>query len=106
MRTEYEEECEEEEGEEKCRTEFDYVCEEAKPTTYAPPTDSYGVPSAPPLASSTYGSIQRNSDIGSGETTELPELPQYRYHFFVIILTSSDSLICKKIQLNDTITIH
>ena len=82
MRTEYEEECEEEEGEEKCRTEFDYVCEEAKPTTYAPPTDSYGVPSAPPIASSTYGSIQRNSDIGTGETTELPDLPQYRYQLF------------------------
>ena len=75
MRTEYDEECEEEEGEEKCRTEFDYVCEEAKPTTYSPPTDNYGVPNAPPISSSTYGSIQRNSDVNSGETTELP---QYR----------------------------
>ena len=75
MRTEYEEECEQEEGEEKCRTEFDYVCEEAKPTTYKPPTDGYGVPSAPPI-SSTYGSAQqRNSNVDPGETTELP---QYR----------------------------
>ena len=55
MRTEYDEECEQEEGEEKCRTEFDYVCEETKTTTYAPPTDSYGIPAARPI-SPGYGS--------------------------------------------------
>ena len=75
MRTDFEEECEQEEGEEQCRTEFDYVCEEAKDTTYAPPSDGYGVPSARPISSSTYSSAQDRTTVGSGETNELP---QYR----------------------------
>ena len=70
MRTEYEEDCEQDEGEEKCHTEFDYVCEEAKPkykpTTYAPPSTGYGVPGAPVIS----GPTPRG---GTGE------LPQYRY---------------------------
>ena len=72
MRTDFEEECEQEEGEEKCRTEFDYVCEEVKPTTYAPPTDGYGVPNAPPISSSTYGSAQERTTEETGGTNELP----------------------------------
>ena len=83
MRTDFDEDCEEEEAEEKCRTEFDYVCEEAKPTKYAPPSDGYGVPGAPPL-SSTYGSPPDGGWISDGSTvkrqikTESSDLPQYR----------------------------
>ena len=93
MRTEYDEECEQEEGEEKCRTEFDYVCEETKTTTYAPPTDSYGIPAARPLSTGTYGSAGYGPTPGSriDETEdELPEyenedeLPEYRYVYWKI----------------------
>ena len=70
------EECEDEEGKEECRTEFDYVCEEAKPKpTYAPPSSGYGIPQAPPI--STYAP----STYGGGLKREIPkdDLPQYRY---------------------------
>ena len=75
MRTEYEEECEQEEGKEECRTEFDYVCEDPKPATYAPPSDGYGIPGAPPISSSTHGSAPA-LPIPRVDATELP---QYRY---------------------------
>ena len=76
MRKEFDEECEDEEGKEECRTEFDYVCEEAKPKpTYAPPSSGYGIPQAPPI--STYAP----STYGGGLKREIPkdDLPQYRY---------------------------
>ena len=82
MRTEFDEECEDEEGEEKCRTEFDYVCEEAKPKptyappTYAPPSAGYGIPRAPPLSAGTYGLAYGPTSTARVDETE-DELPEY-----------------------------